>query len=97
MTLKLDNTAAPLTPLDLLNTTDEIEINTKRFTVAIVSGRARGWFEHHIHGDERGGGLWFEDQAGKLTLTDYDGVACLPKQVWEALEQIGVVIGEEFK
>jgi hypothetical protein len=35
-------------------------INTKRFEVGIHTDRKHGWFEHHEHGDEYGGGLWFE-------------------------------------
>jgi hypothetical protein len=42
----------------------------------------RGYFEHTTLGDERAGGLWYDD---KKNLTDYDGVYELPKEVREAL------------
>lgn len=48
-------------------------------------------------GDERGGGLWFDrSTTGDLVLRDYDGVACLPKEVATALRDAGVVVGQDF-
>ena len=42
-------------------------------------------------------GLWFEKtDTGKLSLTDYDGVAALPLQAVEMLRDFGVVVGEDF-
>ncbi len=52
-----------------------------------------GFFEHNTRGEDSAGGLWFE---GK-TLTDYDGVWELPKQVVEGLEKAGYIVGECFK
>lgn len=42
-----------------------------------------GYFDHDVQGE--GGGLWFE---GKQ-LVDYDGRACLPREVAEALLRAG--------
>jgi hypothetical protein len=50
-----------------------------------------GYFEHDVEGE--GGGLWFV----KDDLVDYDGVACLPKAVFAAIEQLGFKAGEDFK
>jgi len=67
--------------------------HTKHYTVEVSTEEQRGYFEHLIHGDERGGGLWFEDNV----LTDYDGVAVLPKEVYTALREMGFVVPEEFE
>ena len=42
----------------------------------------RGYFEHNTLGDERAGGLWYDENKN---LIDYDGVPELPKEVREAL------------
>jgi hypothetical protein len=42
----------------------------------------RGYFEHTTLGDERAGGLWYDENKN---ITDYDGVYELPKEVREAL------------
>lgn len=45
-------------------------------------------------------GLWFDEPAltdHKRVLTDYDGVHSLPKQAWELLESVGIVVDKEFK
>lgn len=49
------------------------------------TNETRGYFEHKKWGDEYGGGLWFEDKQ----LVDYDGVADLPDEVWDKLEESG--------
>jgi hypothetical protein len=51
----------------------------------------RGYFEHTTLGDERAGGLWYDD---KKNLTDYDGVYELPKEVREALIADGFTSSE---
>jgi len=49
-------------------------------------GGQYGWFEHNEHGEEYGGGLWFE--LGQLV--DYDGIGgYLPKEILDTLEAIG--------
>ena len=41
--------------------------------------------------------MYFErTDTGKLSLTDYDGVAALPLQAVEMLRDFGVVVGEDF-
>lgn len=75
--------------------------NTKSFEVVLLekadTGEVYGYFEHHEHGDGYGGGLWFiKDSEGKLELTDYDGVAELPKQVYELLKVKGIVMDDVF-
>lgn len=50
-----------------------------------------GYFEHEHTGS--GGGLWFE--GGELI--DYDGVACLPKQVIEAIRSFGHTVSVDFE
>lgn len=49
-----------------------------------ADGRPMG-FEHHEHGEEYGGGLWFDGDA----LRDYDGVYNLPKKVIAMCEALG--------
>ena len=47
-------------------------------------------FEHHEHGDEYGGGLWFGlDGHNDNALRDYDGVYNLPKKVIVMCEALG--------
>ena len=59
---------------------------TEKFTVGFVGKGGRGWFEHKQHGDEYGGGLWFDG----LKLVDYDGISgYLPKEVLDALQARG--------
>ncbi len=53
----------------------------------------RLWFEHLEHGDECGGGLWFEDRE----LIDYDGVGVLPLEIVDALESMGFNCNEQRK
>ena len=61
-------------------------VQTKNFEVGIHDDRKNGWFEHNEHGDECGGGLWFEDDG---TLYDYDGVYVIPLEVLGALKAEG--------
>jgi hypothetical protein len=70
-------------PADLTRT-----IETKHYTIWLdINGvKSQGYFEHKIHGDERAGGLWYDE---KKDLRDYDGVAKLPKEVREALKADG--------
>lgn len=78
-------------------------IKTKNFEVRIDTAEKYGYFEHDRLGDERGGGLWFQiheiskpDGSLQLELTDYDGVAVLPKEVRQALRENGFVVSEDF-
>lgn len=75
-----------------------------KFTIEVDEASRYGYFEHDEYGE--GGGLWFgfaHDENGELTsdtrlhLEDYDGVSMLPKDVASGLEQLGYVVGEDFK
>ena len=63
-----------------------------KYDISINFKTQKGWFEHHIYGDERGGGLWFEDDE----LTDYDGVYSLPNDVVTGIEELGFIVSEDF-
>jgi len=65
---------------------------TKNFDVCINVLGTYGYFEHHVLGEECGGGLWFEDGE----LVDYDGVYNLPLEVVIELENRGVLIDGIF-
>lgn len=70
-----------------------MKFETKNFYGEIFLEESRGWFEHEEHGDEYGGGLWFE---GK-NLIDCDGVAVLPKEVIRAIRDLGFHVAKEFE
>lgn len=74
-----------------------ITIKTANFEIQVDTAATYGYFEHNELGDECGGGLWFERHGDKLSLTDYDGVACLPLEVSDALIEAGFVVNEEFR
>ena len=70
-----------------------MKVTTDNFTVEIFDEvPLRGYFEHNELGDSCGGGLWFEG----LELIDYDGVYCLPKEVIQALRDMGFYVDPEF-
>lgn len=71
-----------------------MKIQTKNFYGEIFLEESRGWFEHEEHGDEYGGGLWFDND---MNLIDYDGVFELPKEVLLAIREMGFHVGEEFE
>jgi hypothetical protein len=61
----------------------ERTIMTKNYEITLdLHGDHRGYFEHNGLGDERAGGLWYDENKN---LTDYDGVVELPREVREAL------------
>jgi len=60
-------------------------VESKPYSVFIGDDGVPEGFEHHVYGDESGGGLWFEDGH----LRDYDGVYNLPKKVIEICETLG--------
>lgn len=75
-----------------------------KYSVQIDTAEKYGYFEHEELGDEAAGGLWFARSdrsvpgfAGKLELVDYDGMACLPKAVIEALRENGFIVDEDFE
>lgn len=68
-----------------------------RYEVRIDTSAYYGYFEHDELGDELGGGLWFSYfDNGRLSLTDYDGVAVLPLSVCHALRALGCHVHPEF-
>lgn len=83
----------------------KLETEGNTHTLEVDTNRAYGWFENSHSGS--GGGLWFEKSATEatetepsktvLTLTDYDGTACLPMRVIRALRAAGFIIPEEFE
>jgi hypothetical protein len=76
------------------------KINTPNFEIGVDDATLYGYFEHNELGDECGGGLWFvinEENPTKLELIDYDGVACLPKMICEALRENGYIISDIFE
>lgn len=75
-----------------------VKANSGKFEIAVDTTANYGYFEHEDLGDECGGGLWFEpNNEGILELTDYDGVACLPKSVIAGLRDKGFVVSEDFE
>jgi len=67
-------------------------------TVEVDTNSMYGYTENNLSGC--GGGLWFEKvegQPGVLSLTDYDGVAVLPKKVIRALRGAGFIVDENFE
>lgn len=67
-------------------------LNTKNFTIEIDINNGTGWFEHTRLGDHCGGGLWFD----AYTLSDYDGVYELPKEVADGIIKMGFNIGDMY-
>jgi len=63
-----------------------------KFDIGINLDTSKGWFEHHIFGDEQGGGLWFENDE----LIDYDGVYSLPEDVITGIKELGFIVSENF-
>jgi len=63
------------------------------FLIQIDTKALYGCFEHDTRGDECAGGLWFEGNE----LIDYDGVACLPRKVFEGLVNHGFIVSDDFK
>lgn len=69
-----------------------------KYIVEIDTAANYGYFEHDELGDERGGGLWFDKRAdNRLELTDYDGMACLPKVIITGLRENGFIVDEDFE
>lgn len=68
------------------------------FEISVDTQAKYGYFEHDELGDGCGGGMWFEHNAeqDKLELTDYDGVACLPKRVAKGLVEMGFYLDPEL-
>ncbi len=59
---------------------------TQRYEIGLSVDGSRGYFEHKTLGEDKAGGLWFED--GRLV--DYDGVWSLPNEVMIELRSRGV-------
>ena len=74
-----------------------------QWEVSIDPAASYGYFEHYIEGE--GGGLWFEvsatstpgDSGRVLDLIDFDGRACLPKKVAQAIRELGHIVGPDFE
>lgn len=71
----------------------DMKFQSGPYTIEIDTRAEYGYFEHEDLGDERGGGLWFEDNK----LTDYDGMEYLPAYVIKGLREAGFIVDEEFE
>jgi hypothetical protein len=76
------------------------EMVVGNWEVKVDSGAMYGYFENCNSGN--GGGLWLEAKAdvldeAYLTLRDYDGTYCLPKQVSAALIMLGFFVDTSFQ
>lgn len=71
-----------------------MRFQTKNYYGEITPDTHCGWFDHEEYGEECGGGLWFDNN---MNLTDYDGVIELPKEVVQAIRDLGFYVGEEFE
>jgi hypothetical protein len=71
-----------------------LTIQVGHYEIKIDTVAKYGYFEHDIDGDERGGGLWFDEAKN---LTDYDGMACLPKRVRDGLRELGFTVDNSFE
>lgn len=70
-----------------------MNFQTDNFTVEIFNETPlRGYFEHNELGDNCAGELLFDG----LSLIDYDGVFELPKEVIQALRDMGFYVDPEF-
>lgn len=74
------------------------------YSVAVDPLARFGYFEHTEYRDMAEGGLWFdlidseaESLAANLTLSDYDGMAVLPRDVISGLRNMGFTVGEEYE
>jgi hypothetical protein len=68
-----------------------------KWQVYLDADQLHGYFEHNDQGE--GGELWFARCNGdwNLELTDYDGVSCLCKSIWNALLMHGIRVDDVFK
>jgi hypothetical protein len=71
----------------------DLDILNDKYTIKIDTHAKYGYFEHNIFGEDRSGGLWFDDQN---MLTDYDGVTELPKPVLYALIKTNRIYPDEI-
>jgi hypothetical protein len=58
------------------------------FKVYIDDNSQYGYFEHSTHGDELGGGLYFECGV----LVEAEGTYCLPETIADALVAMGCTV-----
>lgn len=71
-----------------------VTLREGKWEVKVSPTTGYGYFEHDDYGE--GGGLWFEDQAGTLSLADFDGRMVLPKDVGTALRGAGYNVDDIF-
>lgn len=64
---------------------DDIKSVVGDYDTGIIPETNRGCFEHHIHGEDAGGGLWFDEDGN---LEDYDGVQILPEDVVKGIREL---------
>ena len=70
---------------------EEMRATVRGWTVCYNEADSYAWFERDSDGT--GGGLWFDNGA----LVDYDGVACLPAAVADAVRQLGLTVPADME
>ena len=74
---------------------------TFHYDIVLSKDKYVGYFEHHEHGEDAGGGLWFaQNDEGRLALIDCDGPGSaegIPDEVAVALIELGFVVDEDFR
>lgn len=71
----------------------DVKLETTNFVIEIDTAARYGYFEHKNLGEDRAGGLWFEEtDTGALELVDFDGVYALPRPVAQALADNGYLV-----
>ena len=70
---------------------EEMRATVRGWTVCYTEAESYAWFERDSDGT--GGGLWFDNGA----LVDYDGVACLPAAVADAVRQLGLTVPADME
>lgn len=70
---------------------EEMRATVRGWTVCYNEADSYAWFERDSDGT--GGGLWFDNGA----LVDYDGVACLPAAVADAVRLLGLTVPADME
>ena len=79
---------------DVMDASWEVKCVVKRYDIGIFPKENRGYFEHHIYGEDKGGELLFDTDGN---LEDYDGVFTLPKAVIDGIRELGYTVDETFE
>jgi len=71
--------------LQMVDTGIRRHVETDNYQIFLDDDGVPHGFEHNVHGEYDGGGLWFDG----IKLVDYDGVTMLGDEVIEACERMG--------